>query len=317
MNATTEPVRLITPTMVSNHRIELYALKKSLDGKGPLELEGLDLQTVGEGLGGAAFPALLERGRADAGYGGLSIVIREPDLKFIPVRLTGPVGLQRGNVSDGSQQVLLVRQGSEVQSIDDLHGCVIGVNGLKPITICALKILLSKVMGFELDYEFQFRVDTDYASLLKRLDRGDVDAVLTYENFTAALLQAGAYRAVFDVAMEWRRAYGHDLVSTAGFAAERFAVERPDTCREVAVAVAKSVEHADAHLDETCAAVAEEARKSGESNFSNPQLLADVYRRWSHHPMDEDVKRNIIDYLWSCYELGLLADEPRKEQLFL
>ncbi len=268
-------------------------------------------------MGGAVFPGMVERGEADTGYSGLSIVIREADLNFIPALLTGPVGLQRGDLQDGSHQALLVRKDSHVQSIEDLQGGVIGVNGVKPVTICALKILLSKVMGYELPHEFEFRVNPDYEALIGMLDSGKVNAVLTYENYTAALESGGSYRPVFDVAVEWRRAFGQDLASTIGFASVEFASENPDECREFSNVVAGSIEYANTHLEETCSAIASRARAAGESRFTDAGLMADVYRRWVHRPLDDEIKGSILDYLWGCYELGLLREEPQKRQLFL
>ena len=309
-------VRFIAPTMVSNHRVELHTLKQSVSGEGPIDTGSLDIKIVGQGMGGVVFPGMVERGEADTGYSGLSIVIREADLNFISALLTGPVGLQRGDLPEGSHQVLLVRNDSHVQSMDDLQGGVIGVNGVKPVTICALKILLSKVMGYELSYEFEFRVNPDYEALIGMLDSGRVNAILTYENYTAVLESVGSYRPVFDIAVEWRKAFGHDLVSTVGFAATGFVQENPDVCREFSNVVAESIDYADKHLEETCSVIASRALVTGESRFTDAGLIADVYRRWDHKQLDDNIKGNILDYLGGCYELGLLNEEPREQQLF-
>lgn len=108
----------------------------------------------------------------------------------VPVRAVYPYTLALGG--------LIVRDDSDIHSIADLRGKVIGAASLSDKSLLILRVLATSRYGF--DPQFDSETIAAAAPLMTELARrGEVDAVLPFWHFAARMIGSGEFREIATV----------------------------------------------------------------------------------------------------------------------
>lgn len=108
----------------------------------------------------------------------------------VPVRAVYPYTLALGG--------LIVRNDSDIESIADLRGKVIGAASLSDKSLLILRVLTTSKYGF--DPQFDSETMAAAAPLMSELaSRGDMDAVLPFWHFAARMVGTGEFREIATV----------------------------------------------------------------------------------------------------------------------
>lgn len=108
----------------------------------------------------------------------------------VPVRAVYPYTLALGG--------LIVRADSDIQSIADLRGKVIGAASLSDKSLLILRVLAKSTYGFDPQHDSETIAAA--APLMSELAlRGDMDAVLPFWHFAARMIGSGQFREIATV----------------------------------------------------------------------------------------------------------------------
>jgi NitT/TauT family transport system substrate-binding protein len=124
--------------------------------------------------------------------------------------------------------VIVVKEDSPIQSIEDLDGATIGVNTTNNVGDVAFYNLLD-AQGIDIDVQF---VEVPFGEMIEGVQGGSIDATHVPEPFRSAALAAGL-RPVADLTEEPNQ----DLPAAAFVCGDQFVQENPNTTRAFAEAL--------------------------------------------------------------------------------
>lgn len=161
------------------HAIEYFGIDRELD----LSIDGVTYATK------EATELALMAGDVDVTVDDFVNVVLMRS-RGVPVRAVYPYTLALGG--------LLVRADSDIRSIADLRGRVIGAASLSDKSLLILRVLTTSVYDF--DPQFDSETMAAAAPLMTELAlRGDMDAVLPFWHFAARMVGSGEFREIATV----------------------------------------------------------------------------------------------------------------------
>ncbi|MBO8140623.1 MAG: ABC transporter substrate-binding protein [Firmicutes bacterium] len=182
----------------------------------------------------------------------------------VPVKAVYPYSLALGG--------LVVRADSDIRSVADLRGRVIGASSMSDKSLLVLRALAKAKYGFDPQFDSQ-TISAAPPLMTQLLLRGEMDAALPFWHFVARMVGSGEFREVISV-HEMLRELGMsselpNLIILAHDGADRQAVAKFLRAMDMAVARMKTDDGIwEIILDE------------GLYSLPDPSLMAAVRQRW-------------------------------------
>ncbi|WP_165875256.1 ABC transporter substrate-binding protein [Natrarchaeobius chitinivorans] len=104
---------------------------------------------------------------------------------------------------------VFVRDDSDIESVPDLEGQVLGVAGLGSGTTRTFMGMWDEMYDFDLENDPAEVVDSSSASLYSFLEDGEIDAALMFTGYTVSALADDNMRSIFYPVDEWQDRTGH------------------------------------------------------------------------------------------------------------
>ncbi|MER7796415.1 ABC transporter substrate-binding protein [Microbacterium sp. NPDC096154] len=189
--------------------------------------EGLDLTVEVQQSGGATLPAVMG-GHIDFGASALTSIIQARAEGLPILAVAGGTGASEDPMTDISQ--VLVDPASGIESLADLEGKTLAINGLNTIS------QLSMVKGISdagVDPDDVEMVEVGFPDMVATLQQGEIDAATVQEPFLTQGLDAGLV-SIGSSYFEPGMAIGG--VSTS----EKFAAEHPEVVTAMKEAVSRT-----------------------------------------------------------------------------
>lgn len=121
-----------------------------------------------------------------------------------------------------------VRADSDVETVADLEGRVLGVPGLGSSTVRAYKALWAEQLDFDLENDPAELVDSPPGTLYEFITEGEeVDAVILFTSFTIAALANPDLRSIYHPGTRWEDETGYPPIVTAWGVFEDFLEANP------------------------------------------------------------------------------------------
>jgi NitT/TauT family transport system substrate-binding protein len=253
----------------------------------------LDLQ---QAQGGAAIIPAVVSGQYQFGFSNvvseLNAVSRGLQLKIVSQ------GVQATDNPNSDYGAVLVKPGSTIKDCKGLEGKTIAVNTLKNIGEVTIKAACDKQSANVSSYKF---IEMGFADMLPAIQKGTVDAEWTVEPFVTQAKQAGAQVITYNYA-----ATAPHLTVATYFASGDYVKQNPGVVKRFATAIGKSLDYANAHLDDVRQIVTTYTKISADA------AKAMVLPYWSH-----DLNKPSIDQIATLMQkYGLISSKPDLSTLY-
>lgn len=285
-----DPIQISFGASAGTSAIGLLA--NVIKGEGIDREHGLDMQ-ISEFAPDQAEQAILT-GQVDTGFFAL-VSWAKVQNEGEDVALLAPLMENHGAV--------LVREDSDVQSLEDLEGRRIAT--LSPVSglYTSMQVLAAELgLSWEEDFEV---ISGPPPGLVAFLENGDVDAIVHFEPTVSQLLSTGNYRVVMTPSDAWEEQTGAPLFML-GVAAQQSWV---DENAEAAQRLVDVIRDATTRLSEDPGLIEnyqDELELSDEEIAIAKERMSGIYIPQPAEELDEDV-RTILD---RSVELGVIDDYP-------
>lgn len=263
--------------------------------KGYFDEEGLKYQAikmdgfVGEYVGS---------GQVDASYGMVSKLL-QPIENGLNIQMTA--GIHNGCLK------LLVKDGSGINSVADLKGKTIGVNGLAEAPCVLVKRALSAagigVTNDNLEVDF---VVYNASDLALALDNGAVDAICLGDPAATVAKNNYGFKVLLDNAVD--KPFS-DEYCCASFVTTDFATEHPELAAKYTRAVMKASAWVEANPEEAAQFLVEKEYLSGK-----PELLGKILDTYNCKPSVQGGYDALVSNVAEFIKLGLLDKDTNAEE---
>lgn len=245
-----------------------------------VKLDGLVTEYVGSG-------------QVDAAYGMVSKFI-QPIANGLDIVMTA--GIHNGCVK------LLTKPDSGINSIADLKGKTVGVNGLAEAPAVLLKRALSQAgVGVTSDnLEVDFVVYSN-ADLAMALESDAVDAICLVDPAATVAVNQYGYKILLDNAKDEPFA---DEYCCATFVTGTFAREYPEEAAKFTRAVMKASAWVDAHPEEAAQLLVEKEYLSG-----NAEVFANILKTYNCKPSVQGGYDAVVKNVDEFKKIGLLSED--------
>jgi len=233
--------------------------------------------------------------------------VAEFTFKGVPTTIFAPGAVAHAAV--------VVRADSPYQTWKDLIGKKIGNPGFTTTTYKFFKTLSKMKYGLDAEKDF-INVIGGMPALIGYLERGEVEAILTWEAFVSRLLASGKYRVLEkNFNGIWVELTGQPLVFSAPAARTEWINRYPEAARAIALATFEAIEWITSHPQETIQKYGE--KFFGLSSVPEKQLAAESINRAPWYTLDWDLKlfNAQMSFVQKMVELGILTETP-KGQLY-
>ena len=258
--------------------------------KGYFDEEGLDYEVVKmDGL----VTEYVGSGQVDAAYGMVS--------KFIQPIDNGLDIMMTAGVHNGCIKVL-VKPTSGIESIADLKGKTVGVNGLAEAPAVLLKRALSSegigVTSDNLEVDFVIYSNSDLAMAL---ENDAVDAICLVDPAATVAVNQYGYNILLDTAKD--EPYAAEYCC-ATFVTGDFARNYPEEAAKFTRAVMKASAWVEEHPDEAAQLLIEKEYLSG-----NPEVFANILRSYNCKPSVQGGYDSMVSNVDEFKRIGLLSED--------
>lgn len=210
---------------------------------------------------------------------------------------------------------VVVRADSPYQTWKDLVGKKIGNPGFTTTTYKFFKTLSKMKYGLDAEKDFT-NVIGGMPALIGYLERGEVEAILTWEAFVSRLLASGKYRVLEkNFNGIWIDLTGQPLVFSAPAARTEWLNRYPEAARAIALATFEAIEWIISHPQETIQKYGE--KFFGVSTDAEKKLAAESITKAPWYTRDWELKlfNAQMMFVQKMVELGILTEMP-KGQLY-
>jgi NitT/TauT family transport system substrate-binding protein len=204
---------------------------------------------------------------------------------------------------------ILVKEGSNYSSPEDLIGEKVGHFGADSGTTTSLSVMLQEFYGIDLLKEYDL-VESDPATLVELLDQGEVEAIFDFvPHSSRAMVQTGAECLFGPAFEEWEQETGGANFLSTISAYEDYLEENPETVAKVIAAWDDAL----AWLNENPDAIQEEPYASLMGQ-DDPEVLELISQQLTEMPLytndwseeNQDAAERFVDL---SAEQGILIDE--------
>ena len=257
--------------------------------KGYFEEEGLNYELVKLD---SVVTEYVGSGLVDAAYGLVSKFL-QPIENGLNITMTS--GIHTGCIK------LLVKEGSGIDSIEDLKGKTVGVDGLAEAPAVMLKrALASKGVGVTADnLEVEFVVYST-PDLAMALDNDAVDAICLVDPAATVAANTYGYKILFDTATDPNYA---DEYCCATFVTTEVAEKYPEVAAKYTRAVMKASAWVDEHQQEAAEYLIEKEYLSGD-----PVVFGNILASYEFKPSVQGGYDAVVKNVTEFVELGLLDE---------
>jgi NitT/TauT family transport system substrate-binding protein len=255
--------------------------------------EGLDVRMeIGQG-GAALTPAVLNDEYQFAVGEYISLMLAQQNDVGIQVVSNLTNG---ADAADQGINALLVAPGSGIESVEDLAGTTIAVNGLGGVEEVAVRAILDEHGLDDSDVDF---TEVDFPDMNTAVEAGDVDVAAQPEPFVTLGEQAGLVN-LLDPFYEALPSLPLGLI----FASEEWLQDNPDLAEAFAAALERSIE----------ASSDDEAMR--EVIAANTDIEPDVLEDMALDRWDAEIDRDNLETLGElATRYGVLEDRPDLDEL--
>lgn len=257
---------------------------------GYLDAEGLNYEVVKmDGL----VTEYVGSGQVDAAYGMVSKFIQPID-NGLDIQMTA--GIHNGCVK------LLSKPGSGIDSVADLKGKTVGVNGLAEAPAVWLKRALYRegigVTSDNLEVDFVVYSNSDLAMAL---ENDAVDAICLVDPAATVAVNQYGYQILLDIAVDEPYA---DEYCCATFVTGKFAREYPEEAAKFTRAVMKASAWVDEHPEEAAQLLIEKEYLSG-----NAEVFANILKSYNCKPSVQGGYDAVVKNVDEFKKIGLLSED--------